>query len=145
MSICFIFKLVLLEWWESTEFCYKVVQNCFIENSPHVEMFHCNVRKRKMCWLDEYKRRITNWAWTIWKPDCVRARGIVNTIVYKEYSLNQWIKCKQFIDPLTIHPFVVMIVSPWQGVCLRPHKNLLFDFTDWLTLAPTINLGSKWA
>ena len=69
-------------------------------------MFHCNVGKRKMCWLDEYKRRITNWAWTIWKPDCVRARGIVNTIVYKEYSLNQ------FIDPLTIHPFVVIIVLP---------------------------------
>ena len=61
-----------------------------------------------MCWLDEYKRHITNWARTICEPDCVIARGIV----YKEYSLNQCIKCKQFIDPLTIHPFVVIIVSP---------------------------------
>ena len=52
-----------------------MVQNHVAETStnstPHVEMFHCNAGKRKMFWLDEYKRHITNCARTTLKPDCM--------------------------------------------------------------------------
>ena len=151
-----------------------MVQNCFIENSPHVEMFHCNVGGKEKCvgWMNiNDTLRIGLGLFVnliVWGPGELYTRNIL------------WINVSNVNNSLTLWPFTplllslyrpdiclrphknllfyssdwltlalkinfVIIVSPWHGGCLRPHKNLLFDSSDWLTLELKINLGSKWA